>query len=196
MVTSLISMIRGNIQNIGDEWLDLAVGGIVFRIAVPTSNISQLDPKGSKIELFTSLQVREGSMSLFGFLTEDERKTFEILININGIGPKMALNLLSILSPDSLSSAVNLGDINAFTVVPGVGKKMASIIKLELKGRVDLSDQQYKNSPDEELTNALMSLGYTLSEIRKAVLNINYSDSATLEDKVRSALNNLSNSDT
>ena len=196
MVTSLISMIRGNIQNIGDEWLDLAVGGIVFRIAVPTSNISQLDPKGSKIELFTSLQVREGSMSLFRFLTEDERKTFEILININGIGPKMALNLLSILSPDSLSSAVNLGDINAFTVVPGVGKKMASRIILELKGRVDLSDQQYKNSPDEELTNALMSLGYTLSEIRKAVLNINYSDSATLEDKVRSALNNLSNSDT
>ena len=196
MVTSLISMIRGNIQNIGDEWLDLAVGGIVFRIAVPTSNISQLDPKGSKNELFTSLQVREGSMSLFGFLTEDERKTFEILININGIGPKMALNLLSILSPDSLSSAVNLGDINAFTVVPGVGKKMASRIILELKGRVDLSDQQYKNSPDEELTNALMSLGYTLSEIRKAVLNINYSDSATLEDKVRSALNNLSNSDT
>ena len=196
MVTSLISMIRGNIQNIGDEWLDLAVGGIVFRIAVPTSNISQLDPKGSKIELFTSLQVREGSMSLFGFLTEDERKTFEILININGIGPKMALNLLSILSPDSLSSAVNLGDINAFTVIPGVGKKMASRIILELKGRVDLSDQQYKNSPDEELTNALMSLGYTLSEIRKAVLNINYSDSATLEDKVRSALNNLSNSDT
>ena len=174
MVTSLISMIRGNIQNIGDEWLDLAVGGIVFRIAVPTSNISQLDPKGSKIELFTSLQVREGSMSLFGFLTEDERKTFEILININGIGPKMALNLLSILSPDSLSSAVNLGDINAFTVVPGVGKKMASRIILELKGKVDLSDQQYKNSPDEELTNALMSLGYTLSEIRKAVLNIDY----------------------
>ncbi|MBM03695.1 MAG: Holliday junction branch migration protein RuvA [Chloroflexi bacterium] len=196
MVTSLISMIRGNIQNIGDEWLDLAVGGIVFRIAVPTSNISQLDPKGSKIELFTSLQVREGSMSLFGFLTEDERKTFEILININGIGPKMALNLLSILSPDSLSSAVNLGDINAFTVVPGVGKKMASRIILELKGKVDLSDQQYKNSPDEELTNALMSLGYTLSEIRKAVLNIDYSDSVTLEDKVRSALNNLSNSDT
>ena len=196
MVTSLISMIRGNIQNIGDEWLDLAVGGIVFRIAVPTSNISQLDPKGSKIELFTSLQVREGSMSLFGFLTEDERKTFEILININGIGPKMALNLLSILSPDSLSSAVNLGDINAFTVVPGVGKKMASRIILELKCKVDLSDQQYKNSPDEELTNALMSLGYTLSEIRKAVLNIDYSDSVTLEDKVRSALNNLSNSDT
>ena len=196
MVTSLISMIRGNIQNIGNEWLDLAVGGIVFRIAVPTSNISQLDPKGSKIELFTSLQVREGSMSLFGFLTEDERKTFEILININGIGPKMALNLLSILSPDSLSSAVNLGDINAFTVVPGVGKKMASRIILELKGKVDLSDQQYKNSPDEELTNALMSLGYTLSEIRKAVLNIDYSDSVTLEDKVRSALNNLSNSDT
>ena len=196
MVTSLISMIRGNIQNIGDEWLDLAVGGIVFRIAVPTSNISQLDPKGSKIELFTSLQVREGSMSLFGFLTEDERKTFEILININGIGPKMALNLLSILSPDSLSSAVNLGDINAFTVVPGVGKKMASRIILELKGKIDLSNQSYNDSPDEELTNALMSLGYTLSEIRKAVLNINYSDSATLEDKVRSALNNLSNSDT
>ncbi|MFL2764405.1 MAG: Holliday junction branch migration protein RuvA [Dehalococcoidia bacterium] len=196
MVTSLISMIRGNIQNIGNEWLDLAVGGIVFRIAVPTSNISQLDQKGSKIELFTSLQVREGSMSLFGFLTEDERKTFEILININGIGPKMALNLLSILSPDSLSSAVNLGDINAFTVVSGVGKKMASRIILELKGKVDLSDQQYKNSPDEELTNALMSLGYTLSEIRKAVLNIDYSDSITLEDKVRSALNNLSNSDT
>ena len=108
----------------------------------------------------------------------------------------MALNLLSILSPDSLSSAVNLGDINAFTVVPGVGKKMASRIILELKGKVDLSDQQYKNSPDEELTNALMSLGYTLSEIRKAVLNIDYSDSVTLEDKVRSALNNLSNSDT
>ena len=196
MVTSLISMIRGNIENIGDEWLDLAVGGVVFRVAIPSSNITQLSQKGSKVELYTSLQIREGSMSLFGFLTEDERRTFEILININGIGPKMALNLLSILSPDSLSSAVNLGDINAFTVVSGVGKKMASRIILELKGKIDLSNQSYNYSPDEELTNALMSLGYTSTEIRKVVLNMDHSDSITLEDKVRSALNNLSNSDT
>ena len=196
MVTSLISMIRGNIENIGDEWLDLAVGGVVFRVAIPSSNITQLSQKGSKVELYTSLQIREGSMSLFGFLTEDERRTFEILININGIGPKMALNLLSILSPDSLSSAVNLGDINAFTVVSGVGKKMASRIILELKGKIDLSNQSYNDSPDEELTNALMSLGYTPTEIRKVVLNMDHSDSITLEDKVRSALNNLSNSDT
>ena len=196
MVTSLISMIRGNIENIGDEWLDLAVGGVVFRVAIPSSNITQLSQKGSKVELYTSLQIREGSMSLFGFLTEDERRTFEILININGIGPKMALNLLSILSPDSLSSAVNLGDINAFTVVSGVGKKMASRIILELKGKIDLSNQSYNYSPDEELTNALMSLGYTSTEIRKVVLKMDHSDSITLEDKVRSALNNLSNSDT
>lgn len=196
MVTSLISMIRGNIENIGDEWLDLAVGGVVFRVAIPSSSITQLSQKGSKVELYTSLQIREGSMSLFGFLTEDERRTFEILININGIGPKMALNLLSILSPDSLSSAVNLGDINAFTVVSGVGKKMASRIILELKGKIDLSNQSYNYSPDEELTNALMSLGYTSTEIRKVVLKMDHSDSITLEDKVRSALNNLSNSDT
>ncbi|MBN19277.1 MAG: Holliday junction branch migration protein RuvA [Chloroflexi bacterium] len=194
MVTSLISMIRGNIENIGDEWLDLAVGGLVFRVAIPSSNISQLAQKGNKVELFTSLQIREGSMSLFGFLTEDERRTFEILININGIGPKMALNLLSILSPDSLSSAVNLGDIDAFTVVPGVGKKMASRIILELKGKLDLSNEIYDYQSDE-LANALISLGYTTTEIRKAILNIDNSDTITLEDKIRSALNNLSSTD-
>ena len=194
MVTSLISMIRGNIENIGDEWLDLAVGGLVFRVAIPSSNISQLAQKGNKVELFTSLQIREGSMSLFGFLTEDERRTFEILININGIGPKMALNLLSILSPDSLSSAVNLGDIDAFTVVPGVGKKMASRIILELKGKLDLSNEIYDYQSDE-LSNALISLGYTTTEIRKAILNIDNSDTITLEDKIRSALNNLSSTD-
>mgnify|MGYP001372123593 CR=1 FL=1 len=194
MVTSLISMIRGNIENIGDEWLDLAVGGLVFRVAIPSSNISQLAQKGNKVELFTSLQIREGSMSLFGFLTEDERRTFEILININGIGPKMALNLLSILSPDSLSSAVNLGDIDAFTVVPGVGKKMASRIILELKGKLDLSNEIYDYQNDE-LSNALISLGYTTTEIRKAILNIDNSDTITLEDKIRSALNNLSSTD-
>ena len=194
MVTSLISMIRGNIENIGDEWLDLAVGGLVFRVAIPSSNISQLAQKGNKVELFTSLQIREGSMSLFGFLTEDERRTFEILININGIGPKMALNLLSILSPDSLSSAVNLGDIDAFTVVPGVGKKMASRIILELKGKLDLSNDIYDYQSDE-LANALISLGYTTTEIRKAILNIDNSDTITLEDKIRSALNNLSSTD-
>tara|TARA_A100001037_G_scaffold299595_1_gene325510 strand:- start:24620 stop:25186 length:567 start_codon:yes stop_codon:yes gene_type:complete len=187
-------MIRGNIENIGDEWLDLAVGGLVFRVAIPSSNISQLAQKGNKVELFTSLQIREGSMSLFGFLTEDERRTFEILININGIGPKMALNLLSILSPDSLSSAVNLGDIDAFTVVPGVGKKMASRIILELKGKLDLSNEIYDYQSDE-LANALISLGYTTTEIRKAILNIDNSDTITLEDKIRSALNNLSSTD-
>ena len=195
MVTSLISMIRGDIENIGEDWVDLAVGGIVFRVAVPSSNISQLAQKGNKIELFTSLQVREGSMSLYGFLAEDERRTFEVLININGIGPKVALNVLSILSPALLSSAVNSGDINAFTVVSGVGKKMASRMILELKGKVDLSNESFDKSTDDELLKALMSLGYTSTEIRKAVLNVDNSDSITLEDKVRSALNNLSNSD-
>ena len=137
MVSSLISSIRGGIESVGPDWVDVAVGGITLRLSVPGSTAERMVRLSGEVRLFTSLQVRDDSLSLYGFWTEEERLAFEVLIGISGVGPRVALSVLSRFTPSELAAAVSAGDADAFTAVPGVGKRTASRILLELKGKLE-----------------------------------------------------------
>ena len=188
----MISSIQGTLQGVGPDWADVSVGGVTFRVNVPGSTADNLSQIGDRISLFTSLQVREESLALFGFLTEDARMTFGALIGINGVGPRLALNVLSRFTPESLAAVVRSGDTDAFSGVPGVGKKTASRIVLELRGKLG-GDWTVGPAADEhgELIEALTALGYTASEAHDAASSLPPGDSMSLEDRVRLALQRM-----
>lgn len=193
MVNSLISSVRGALETKGPTWVDVAVGGVTFRISVPGSLVDHLGSQGDIVRLYTSLQVREDSLSLYGFPTEETRSAFETLLSINGIGPKVALNILSTFTPDTLALAVESADIKAFATVPGIGTKTANRIVLELKGKLDLAaiPSSISISGDGDVIEALMALGYTSGEAREAMSGISGNGDMSIEEKVRSALQNL-----
>lgn len=190
MVSSLISSVRGKLEGTGPDWADVAVGGVTFRVNVPGSSVELLGHHGDLVQLHTSLQVREDSLNLYGFPTQEARRTFETLIAINGVGPRVALSILSTFSPASLAAAVAASDVKAFTGVSGVGNKTASRIVLELKGKLDddLALATASTGSDDAL-DALTSLGYTVVEARLALTNV--SGPASVEDRVRLALQEL-----
>ena len=137
MVSSLISSVRGSLEGIGPDWVDVLIGGVTFRVNVPASTIDHLGQIGEPVRLHTSLQVREDNLTLYGFLTSDMRRAFVTLLGISGVGPRLALAIMSRFTPDSLALAVSVADTDAFSAVSGVGKKTASRIVLELKGKLD-----------------------------------------------------------
>ena len=192
MVSSLISSIGGTLESVGPDWADVSVGGITFKLSVPNSTAEGLAKIGGEVKLFTSLQVREDSLTLYGFSAEEERLTFEVLIGINGVGPKVALSVLSRFTPASLAAAVSAGDSGAFTGVPGVGKKTASRILLELKGKLE-GDWAVPAAAisQGEVVDALTALGYSAAEAREAVAALPQGDAMPLEDKLREALQRI-----
>ena len=192
MVSPVISSIRGTLEGVGLDWADVAVGGVTFRVSVPSSAAEQLGPIDGEVRLHTSLQVREDSLALFGFPTAEARSAFEALIGVNGVGPRVALSVLSRFTPESLAGAVSSGDIGAFAGVPGVGKKTASRIVLELRGKLDANwALPSAVSAGSEVIEALTSLGYTVPEAMEAVSSLPPGDSESLEDRLRLALQRL-----
>ena len=191
MVSSLISSVRGRLEAAGADWADIAVGGITLRVSVPSSSVESLGNPGHNVRLFTSMQVREDSMSLYGFETIDARETFEVLIGISGIGPRVALSILSMFTPETLAAAVNAGDLKAFTPVPGVGRRTASRIVLELKGKLEFEPSDAAAAPDADAIDALTALGYSAAEAREALAAIPRADANSTEDRVRLALAQL-----
>jgi Holliday junction DNA helicase RuvA len=192
MVSSLISSIRGTLEDIGPDWADVLVGGLTFRINIPASAVEQLGHIGDPVRLLTSLQVREDSLTLFGFPTEEARLAFETLLGVNGVGPRVALSVLSRFTPDSLAAAVESGDTGAFSGVPGVGKKTASRIVLELKGKLsrDWAISSVTGG-DGDAIEALAALGYTVSEAREVLSSLPSGNSMSVEEKVRLALQRM-----
>ena len=191
MVSSLISSVRGRLEAAGADWADIAVGGITLRVSVPSSSVESLGNPGDNVRLFTSMQVREDSMSLYGFDTVDARETFEVLIGISGIGPRVALSILSMFTPETLAAAVDAGDLKAFTPVPGVGRRTASRIVLELKGKLEFEPSDADAAPDADAIDALTALGYSAAEAREALAAIPRADANSTEDRVRLALAQL-----
>lgn len=191
-MSSLITSVRGTLEGTGPDWADVGIGGITLRVSAPAPSVEALGRPGETITLYTSLQVREDSLSLYGFDTSEARHTFETLIGISGIGPRVALSILSTFKPQDLAGAVETGDVKSFTAVPGVGRKTASRILLELKGKLDL-DWSAANGAmlDNDAIDALIALGYTQVEAREALSELSAEDSPTTEDKVRLALQNL-----
>lgn len=171
MVTSLISSVSGELRGAGADWVDVAVGGVTLRVSVPDTAVSDLGRVGERVTLYTSLQVREESLALFGFQSEDERLTFETLLGISRIGPRLALAMLGRFSPQDLARAIEEGDTRALATVPGVGRRTASRIVLELKGKLELDfgDGAGVTSASDDLVDALTALGFDPSEAREAL---------------------------
>lgn len=187
----MITGIAGVVEGAGPDWMDVSVGGVTVRVHVPSS-ASDLGRPGHKIRLHTSLVVREDSLSLYGFTTPDARAAFETLLGVSGIGPRVALGVLSRMTPDSLARAVASGDIAAFDAVPGVGKKTAGRIILELTGKLDvLGPEVLAVAADHEVVEALVALGVGQAEARAAAAGAPGDGSTPLEERVRLALRHL-----
>ena len=190
MVSSLVTSISGTLQRTGEDWVDVGMGGITLRVSVPGTAIDSVGRVGEDITLYTSLQVREDSISLYGFPTEDEKHTFETLLNISGIGPRLALAMLGRFSPMTLLEAVEAGDTRALSTVPGVGRRTASRIVLELKGKLDLDFARTDGGGvDSDLVDALTALGYGYTEAHEAISKTK--SEAPDEERIRAALEHL-----
>ncbi len=171
------------------------VGGVGYRASVPTGTLVKLLP-GEPAFLFTHLHVREDAMVLFGFLTRDERDTFEALLVASGVGPKLALAILGVHSPNALRRALAQDDLDALVLVPGVGKRTAQRLLVDLKARlsmpdVDLGEHTGPLTGRAEVREALTGLGYSADEVRDVLANLEDDDDAPVEVMLRDALRQL-----
>jgi Holliday junction DNA helicase RuvA len=169
----MISLLSGTVRSIHSDRLVVEVGGFGLSVLVTPSTATQVS-LGAQIQLFTSLVVREDSLTLFGFVNEESRTLFELVQTVSGIGPKVALSILGALTPEDLSRAISQEDIGAIEKVPGIGRKGAQRMILELKGKLsDLSHAQlYKGHQPawrEQLSSALVSLGFSPKESDNAI---------------------------
>ncbi len=172
----MISTLNGTICSLSNERLIIEVGGVGLSVLINPLTSSGLT-LGSQSTLYTSLVVREDSLTLFGFLTEEVRNLFELVQTVSGVGPKVALSIMGALSPEDLARAIANEDTSAIERVPGIGKKGAQRMILELKGKItDLgSIGSYKGHQPpwrEQLSSALVSLGFSPKESDIAISNI------------------------
>ncbi len=193
----MISSLRGTLEARGDLDLAINIGPMSLKVSAPTSTLGALGGVGEWVKLHTYLYLKEENLALYGFATTDERDLFELLISVSGVGPKMALSLLSAMAPDRLAIAIASGDIQQLTQVSGLGKKMAGRLVLELKGKLErewgvaaipVSEGQ------EEVFSALTALGYAPSEARAAISQTDMHSEASVEEKVRLVLQSLGSS--
>jgi holliday junction DNA helicase RuvA len=190
----VIGSVRGSVleRSATGEVL-VEVGGVGYRVLVPLSAIPALAP-GAGAFLFTHLHVRDDAMVLYGFPTREERDTFEVLIGASGVGPKLALAILSVHSPAALRRALLDDDVDALTLVPGVGKRTAQRLQVELKARLDVPDidavdETAAPSPRSEVRAALSGLGYEPDEVRDVLAQVD--GDGSVEELLRDALRML-----
>ena len=188
----MITAVNGKVAKVGLDWVDVDLGAITVRVNVPSSTGDHVGGPGEPVRLFTSLQVREDSLTLYGFASEDSRRSFESLIGINGVGPKLGLSILSLFTPEDLAASVAAEDVTAFTRVSGVGKKTAGRIVLELKGRLGTEwEVSVDGVKTGDVLQALTALGYSLAEAREAVASLPPGSGTDTEERVRAALDRL-----
>ncbi|MEX1307053.1 MAG: Holliday junction branch migration protein RuvA [Eubacteriales bacterium] len=181
----MYAYISGHLAEKGTDYVVIDAGGVGYRIFTNTHALSNLPSENAK--LFTYFVVKENEQSLYGFLTEQEKDMFIKLIGISGVGPKMALSVLTTLTASELAAAIISSDTSAFTPVSGVGKKIAERIILELREKVSsdnlLADigGVVANNPESEAVNALVSLGYKRAEALKAIAMVKDKGNTTEE---------------
>jgi holliday junction DNA helicase RuvA len=171
------------------------VGGVGYRAMVAPATLAAAGEPGGTVVLHTHLHVREDALDLFGFATRDERDCFEALLGAHGVGPSLALAILSVHRPDDLRRALDDGDLDALTLVPGVGRKTAARLMLELKSRLDLPQGDLVTGPASangrgparaELREALAALGYGADEVGPVLREL--PPDGEVEDLLRTAL--------
>jgi Holliday junction DNA helicase RuvA len=171
---SLIDNVTGEVTRVDKDAIVINVGGIGLRALVPRS-VQEVVTVGHVITIFTNLVLREDSITLFGFISEEERSLFNTITLVNGVGPKMGIAILSTLSVEQLRSAVVREEAAILTRVPGVGKKTAEKIVFELKGKMGdtvLQGLTVVDDVDTEVLGALTSLGYSVVEAQTAIQSI------------------------
>ncbi len=188
----MIASVHGTIESLGPDWVVVNVSGIGFLVHVPSTTAVKLGSTGQEVHLHTHLVVREDDLILFGFATPDDLDVFELLISASGIGPKVALAILSTLSADEVCTAIVTGNMPQLTRVPGVGKKTAERLILELKDkmaeRTAVSPVAGITEQDTDVVAALTSLGYSVAEVGRAIASIPRTPGLTLEEKVKFAI--------
>ncbi|MCD6519949.1 MAG: Holliday junction branch migration protein RuvA [Anaerolineae bacterium] len=185
----MIASILGEIQAIRKDSLVIQVGGVGFCVYVPNSLLNGSLHVGQTVELYTHMCVRENDISLYGFRTPEEEQIFGTLLGISGIGPRLALSILSALPPESLRTAIAQGDVSLLTRIPGIGPKTAQRLLFNLREKIgDLSEPQLPPSQeDTEVLNALTALGYSISEAQRALAAIPQ-DVQGLDERILAAL--------
>ena len=168
----MIAYIKGSIGEIGEDHVVLEANGVGYQIFLTKRHVASLPPEGKTHSIYTYLIQKEESMTLYGFETPQERSFFSHLKAISGVGPKTALSILSTLKPQELADAILNGRSGTIAQAPGVGKKIAERIVLELKGKLQKMGHLPVALPSqvwEEIEESLSTLGYSLSEIGKAI---------------------------
>ncbi|MFC1989142.1 Holliday junction branch migration protein RuvA [Chloroflexota bacterium] len=188
----MIASLHGTLESLGSDWAIINVNGVGFQVYMPTSTLSTLGTTGKEVHLHTHLIMREDGVALYGFSTNEELELFQSLIGVSGLGPRLALAMLSAMSVEQAVMAIATGSVNLLTIVPGIGKKMAERLILELKdkigaGLIATPSAQIAQENADALA-ALTSLGYSISEASRAVAALPTSSDLSLEEKIKLAL--------
>ncbi len=172
----MIASISGTIQRIEANSLVIAVGGVGVRVSVPRTVLEDVGGVGRSIHLHTHLIVREQELALYGFETIDDLQLFEVLLGVNGVGPKVALSILSTLSPELLKSAIMREETAVLQRVPGIGKKTAERIMFQLRDKLDLTQVStavsFISDVDTDVIDILTGLGFSIIEAQSALQNL------------------------
>lgn len=200
----MYSYIKGILTDMEEDTVVVETGGIGYKIYTTEQTYDSLPSIGEEIKLYTYLNVREDAMILYGFLTKDDLRVFQLLIGVSGIGPKGALAILSVMTTDDLRFAILGEDAKAISKAPGIGAKTAQRLILELKDKFSLEDaleQKSKHSRENgtdsikgvknEAVQALVALGYSSSEALKAIGNAEITADTDVEEILKIALKNM-----
>lgn len=190
----MIGSIRGRLISARPDNVIVEAGGIGYQVQVPVSMLSSLPEEGSGIFLHIYTHVREDALQLYGFTTEDEKKIFTTLIGVSGVGPKMAMNILSGIQAKDFLAAIDTEDVATLCRVPGLGKKTAHRLILELREKLP-STREVRDRLFEDTLSALINLGYRRSEAQEALETAYKKGCSGIEDLLRESLKNLRRQD-
>ncbi len=190
----MITSVTGALEAVRGDGVVVRVGGVGLYVQVPTSALEAIGAPGDRVHLYTHLQVGEDTLHLFGVPTEAALRMFELLLGVGGIGPRSALSILSTLAPEEVAGAIVSEDANSLSRAPGIGKRSASRIILELKEKVEregFAVAPGSTPSDSQVVDALTALGYSEAEARRALRALGAAQGLDLEERVRRALQNL-----
>lgn len=201
----MISYLRGTLAAFEEDKIIIDVGGVGYGVFMSGQAMGRLPAVGNEVKIHTYLNVKEDAMQLYGFLSRDDLTVFKLLIGVNGIGPKGGLGILAALSPDDLRFAVLSGDVKAICAAPGIGKKTAEKLILELKDKLNLEDTldriaseagsvagtESHSQIQSEAVQALVALGYGSTEALKTVRSVNLTEDMSVEDILKEALKKM-----
>lgn len=191
----MIAHLKGIVQSKGINQLIVDVNGVGYQVRVSLNTFYELPPEGMEVEIHIHTHLREDQLSLFGFLSVEEKTLFQNLIRVNGVGPKLAMTLLSGLSPYQIIEAVAGENAAALRTIPGIGQKVSEKIVIDLKGKVHLPAKSGTKATAshsyDEVLSALTHLGYTPAQAQRSLGTLDWSKGLSLPEALRLSLKNL-----